>query len=956
MQTGAENVRWDLTDLYPDEATLKQDLEQALAEAEAFARTYHGRIDSLEAEELAEALRRYEAILDRLGRAYTYAYLHWSTNTEDPARGALLQHVRERYTQASQQLLFLELEWAAVEPERARRLMETEALRPYRHYLELQQRLRPHLLSEPEEKILAEKRITGRDAWTRFFDELLGSLRFELNGQLLTEQEVLAKLYDPDREVRRQAALAFTEGLRPRIRELTYIFNTVLADKASDDRLRGYRTWIESRNLANEVSDEMVEALIRAVTERYDLVARFYELKRRLLGLDELYDYDRYAPLKEADTRYRWEEARQLVEEAYRAFHPRMGEIAAQFFERRWIDAAMTPGKRSGAFSHGAVPSAHPYILLNYTGTIRDVQTLAHELGHGVHQYLSRKQGLLQADTPLTTAETASVFGEMLVFERLLAAEADPSNRLAMLMGKIDDTMATVFRQVAMNRFEDRMHNARRQQGELPTEAFCEFWIETQQDMFHGSVVLGDHYRYWWSYIPHFIHTPGYVQEMGFTHVELLPVMEHPYYGSWGYQVVGYYAPTFRYGSPQDLMYLIDYLHQRGIGVLLDWVPSHFAADPQGLVFFDGTTLFEYDDPKMRYHPDWGTYVFDYNKPGVRNFLISNALFWLEKYHVDGLRVDAVASMLYRDYSRKEWTPNIFGGRENLEAIDFIKRFNETVYLHFPEAMTIAEESTAWPGVSAPTYNNGLGFLYKWNMGWMHDTLDYIRRDPIYRKYHHDELTFSLWYAFSEHYVLPLSHDEVVHGKGSLWGKMPGDDWQKAANLRLLFGHMWGHPGKKLLFMGGEFGQHHEWNHDTQLEWHLLDQPYHRGIQLWVRDLNHLYRTNPALWHDGPEGFEWIDFSDRDQSVICYLRRNAGRMLLFVLNFTPVPREHYRVGVPIGGPWREVLNSDAVAYGGSGMGNLGRVEAVPESWHGRPFHLELTLPPLAALILEPEHG
>ncbi|SHK05702.1 M3 family oligoendopeptidase [Rhodothermus profundi] len=522
MQTGAEHVRWDLTDLYPDEAALKQDLEQALAEADAFARTYHGRIGTLEADELARALRRYEAILDRLGRAYTYAYLHWSTNTEDPARGMLLQHVRERYTQASQQLLFLELEWAAIEPARARQLMETDALRPYRHYLELQQQMRPHLLSEPEEKILTEKRITGRDAWTRFFDELLSSLRFELNGQLLTEQEVLAKLYDPDRDVRRQAALAFTEGLKPRMRELTYIFNTVLADKASDDRLRGYRTWIESRNLANEVSSEMVEALIRSVTERYDLVARFYKLKRRLLGLDELYDYDRYAPLKEAGTRYRWEEARQMVEEAYRAFHPRLGEIVAQFFERRWIDAAMTPGKRSGAFSHGAVPSAHPYILLNYTGTIRDVQTLAHELGHGVHQYLSRRQGILQADTPLTTAEMASVFGEMLVFERLMAAEADPSNRLAMLMGKIDDTMATVFRQVAMNRFEDRMHNARRQQGELPMEAFCDFWMETQQAMFQGSVRLGDHYRYWWSYIPHFIHTPGYVYAYAFGELLVL--------------------------------------------------------------------------------------------------------------------------------------------------------------------------------------------------------------------------------------------------------------------------------------------------------------------------------------------------------------------------------------------------------------------------------------------------
>jgi oligoendopeptidase F len=522
MTTGAEHVRWDLRDLYPDEVALKQDLTQALTQAEAFYARYHGTIASLDAEALAAALRQYEAILDRLGRAYTYAYLNWATQTEDPARGALLQQVREAYTQATQHMLFLELEWAHLEAERAQELMSTEALRPFRHYLELQQRMRPHLLSEPEGKILAEKHVTGRDAWVRFFDELLGAMRFPLNGQLLTEQEVLAKLYDPDREVRRQAALAFTEGLRIRIRELTYVFNTVLADKASEDRLRGFQSWIESRNLANEVSDEMVEALIQAVTERYELVARFYELKRRLLGYTELYDYDRYAPIGQASTRYHWEEARQLVQNAYEAFHPRLGSIVAEFFDRRWIDAALVPGKRSGAFSHGAVPSVHPYILLNYTGTIRDVQTLAHELGHGVHQYLSRKQGVLQADTPLTTAETASVFGEMLVFERLMAAEADATNRLAMLMGKIDDTMATVFRQVAMNRFEDRIHTARRTQGELPPEAFCDYWIETQQAMFRGSVILGEHYRYWWSYIPHFVHTPGYVYAYAFGELLVL--------------------------------------------------------------------------------------------------------------------------------------------------------------------------------------------------------------------------------------------------------------------------------------------------------------------------------------------------------------------------------------------------------------------------------------------------
>ncbi len=520
--TGAEHVRWDLRDLYPDETALQQDLAQGLAQAEAFYVRYHSKIASLDAEALAEALRQYEAILDRLGRAYTYAYLNWATQTEDPACGALLQQVREAYAQATKHLLFLELEWAQLEAERAQELLAAEVLRPFRHYLELQQRLRPHLLSEPEEKILAEKRVTGRDAWVRFFDELLGAMRFSLDGQLLTEQEVLAKLYDPDREVRRQAALALTEGLKTRLRELTYVFNIVLADKAAEDRLRGYRNWIESRNLANEVSDEMVEALIQAVTERYELVARFYELKRRLLGYAELYDYDRYAPIGQASTRYSWEEARQLVQSAYDAFHPRLGRIVAEFFERRWIDAALVPGKRSGAFSHGAVPSAHPYILLNYTGTIRDVQTLAHELGHGVHQYLSRKQGVLQADTPLTMAETASVFGEMLVFERLMAAETDAANRLAMLMGKIDDTIATVFRQVAMNRFEDRIHVARRTQGELPPEAFCAYWMETQQAMFQGSVTLGEHYRYWWSYIPHFVHTPGYVYAYAFGELLVL--------------------------------------------------------------------------------------------------------------------------------------------------------------------------------------------------------------------------------------------------------------------------------------------------------------------------------------------------------------------------------------------------------------------------------------------------
>ncbi len=445
-----------------------------------------------------------------------------------------------------------------------------------------------------------------------------------------------------------------------------------------------------------------------------------------------------------------------------------------------------------------------------------------------------------------------------------------------------------------------------------------------------------------------------YVTDMGFTHVELMPVMEHPYYASWGYQVVGYFAPTHRYGTPEDLMYFIDTLHRRGIGVILDWVPAHFATDPQGLVFFDGSTLYESDDPLMRHHPDWGTYVFDYAKPGVRSFLLSNALYWLDVFHADGLRFDAVASMLYRDYSRDEWRPNVHGGRENLEAISLLKQVNEAAFAHFPEVMMIAEESTAWPKVSAPTYDGGLGFLYKWNMGWMHDVLKFMQTDPLYRKYEHGAFTFSMVYAYSEHYTLPLSHDEVVHGKGSLWGKMPGDAWQKAANLRLLFGHMVGHPGKKLLFMGGEFGQEREWNHDAALDWHLLDDARHRGVQAWVRDLFHLYREQPVLWNDAPGGFAWNVLDDAAQSVFAYERRGEGPTLLFVLNATPVPRERYRIGVSEGGTWRLRLSSDAPEYGGSGVGNPATVEteAVPDRDH--PQSLVLTLPPLGVLVLEAE--
>ena len=451
-----------------------------------------------------------------------------------------------------------------------------------------------------------------------------------------------------------------------------------------------------------------------------------------------------------------------------------------------------------------------------------------------------------------------------------------------------------------------------------------------------------------------------YVKYMGFTHVEFLPVMEHPFYGSWGYQTSGYFAPTSRYGTPQDFMYLVDYMHQNGIGVILDWVPSHFPDDKHGLVYFDGTHLYEHEDPKRGFHPEWNSYIFNHGRNEVRAFLISSALFWVDKYHVDGLRVDAVASMLYLDYARKqgEWIPNVHGGRENMEAISFLKRFNEAVYGEFPDVQTIAEESTAWPMVSRPVYVGGLGFGMKWNMGWMHDTLSYFSKDPIFRKYNHNQLTFSIWYAFSENFVLPLSHDEVVYGKGSLIGKMPGDEWQRDANLRALFGYMYGHPGKKLLFMGGEFGQWREWVHDESLEWHTLQYPFQRGVQLWVKDLNHLYRTEHALYEldFSFEGFEWIDFRDSENSIISFIRKGKyiNDIILVVCNLTPTPRFNYQLGVPRGGFWKEILNSDSVFYGGSGLGNSGGLEANHVSSHGRPFSLFLTLPPLSVLFFKSE--
>jgi 1,4-alpha-glucan branching enzyme len=451
-----------------------------------------------------------------------------------------------------------------------------------------------------------------------------------------------------------------------------------------------------------------------------------------------------------------------------------------------------------------------------------------------------------------------------------------------------------------------------------------------------------------------------YVHNAGFTHVELLPVMEHPFDGSWGYETTGYFAATSRFGTPTDFMYFVDYLHQHGIGVILDWVPAHFPKDEAGLGYFDGTHLYEHADPRKGEHPDWNTFVFNYGRNEVRSFLISNALFWIDKYHVDGLRVDAVAAMLYLDYGRREgeWIPNRYGGRENIEAIEFLRALNEEVYSAFPDVMIIAEESTAWPQVSRPVYLGGLGFGLKWNMGWMHDMLGYMSEDPIYRSYHHNQITFSLLYAFSENFVLPFSHDEVVYGKGSLLRKMPGDDWQKFANLRLLYGYMFGHPGKKLLFMGCEFGQWSEWNHDASLEWHLLGRPFHSALQRWVRDLNTLYRGQRAL-HEldfDAGGFAWVDCSDVQRSVISFLRRgrNPADELLFVCNFTPAVRENYRVGVPQQGFWKELLNSDAPLYGGSGQGNFGGREAVPLPIHGHPFSLNMTLPPLGVLIYQRE--
>jgi 1,4-alpha-glucan branching enzyme len=450
-----------------------------------------------------------------------------------------------------------------------------------------------------------------------------------------------------------------------------------------------------------------------------------------------------------------------------------------------------------------------------------------------------------------------------------------------------------------------------------------------------------------------------YVKDMGFNYIELMPVTEHPFDGSWGYQATGYFAPTSRFGTPKEFMAFVDACHQAGIGVLMDWAPAHFPEDPHGLAWFDGTHLFDHSDPRLGFHPEWNSRIFNYGRTEVKSFLINSALSWFDQYHIDGLRVDAVASMLYLDYARKsgEWIPNKFGGRENLEAVEFVKELNAVVHQEHPGIVMIAEESTAWPGVSRPTYVGGLGFTFKWNMGWMHDTLNYFSLDPLYRRYHHNNVTFGLIYAFTENFVLPLSHDEVVHGKKSLLDKMPGDEWQRFANLRALYGHMWGHPGKKMLFMGCEIGQWWEWNHDDSLQWHLLDYDPHRGLQRYVADLNRLYASQPALHQVDFDwtGFQWIDLHDSEQSTITYFRRakDPSDIVVCALNLTPVPREGYRMGVPTSGYYRELLNSDAEVYGGSNMGNGGGVQAEETAWHGQPFSVVVTLPPLAAVFFKP---
>lgn len=527
-KSGAENIQWDLSDLYasPDDPGLKEDRKNLLDRADAFAEKYRGRVDQLSPSEFAQMLSEYEELVQTSGKIGSYSHLIWSTNTEDPAYGKLLQEASELGSELSQKLVFFDVEWLRLDEERSSALINAPELERWKHYLEVSRSYKKHVLSEEAEKVMSAKSVTGSRAWNRFFDETLGAARFELNGEQYTEQEVLSKLHNPDRAVRQKAHASLTNTFRDHSRPLTFIFNTLLADKYTNDKLRNYDSWIASRNLSNQTDKETVDALIEAVTDKYELVQRYYRLKRRLLGLDELFDYDRYAPIVKTTETVPWKDAQEMVLEAYSDFHPSMGEIAGHFFEKNWIDAAIRPGKRGGAYSASTVASVHPYVFMNYDGQLRDVQTLAHELGHGVHQYLSRKQGELQSSTPLTTAETASVFGEMLVFNRLMERLDNPKEKLALLISKIDDTIATVFRQVSMNRFEDRIHTGRREEGELTTEQFSSHWYETQKALYGDSVTITDEYRLWWCYIPHFLHTPGYVYAYAFGELLVLALYD----------------------------------------------------------------------------------------------------------------------------------------------------------------------------------------------------------------------------------------------------------------------------------------------------------------------------------------------------------------------------------------------------------------------------------------------
>jgi oligoendopeptidase F len=527
-ETGAENVAWDLSDLYksPEDPKLKEDKKDLLEEADKFAEKYHGRISALSSSEFSDALRAYESLIQRAGKIGSYSHLIWSTNTEDAKLGKLLQEANELGSELSQKLVFFDVEWMKVDDDRAEELINSKELFPWKHYLRVSRMYKDHTLSEDAEQVMSAKSVTGRSAWNRYFDETLGAARFELDGEEMTEQQVLSKLHSPDRELRKRAHESLTETFTELSRSLTFIFNTLLADKHTNDKLRGYDSWISSRNLSNQTDSETVEALITAVTGRYELVQRYYKLKKKLLGVDEMFDYDRYAPIAKNRETIKWDRAKSMVLEAYGDFHPRMKSIATEFFDKKWIDAAIRPGKRGGAYSASTVTNVHPYVFMNFDGQLRDVQTLAHELGHGVHQYLSRKQGELQSSTPLTTAETASVFGEMLVFNKLMNNIDDPKEKLALLVSKIDDTIATVFRQISMNRFEDRIHTARREEGELTTEDFSRHWVETQNDLYGKSVTITDEYKLWWCYIPHFLHTPGYVYAYAFGELLVLALYD----------------------------------------------------------------------------------------------------------------------------------------------------------------------------------------------------------------------------------------------------------------------------------------------------------------------------------------------------------------------------------------------------------------------------------------------